>query len=62
MGKLAVDGQNINYFVRLEENVQKPSKIAEFRKRSDFDSFFDDFFKLSTINEIPTTYRQLTRR
>ena len=28
--KLAVDGQNINYFVRLEENVQKPSKIAEF--------------------------------
>ena len=28
-GKLAVDGQKINYFVRLEENVQKPSKIAK---------------------------------
>ena len=27
---LAVDGQNVNYFVRLEENIQKPSKIAEF--------------------------------
>ena len=23
------DGQNINYFVLLEENVQKPSKIAK---------------------------------
>ena len=28
--KLSVDGQNINYFVRLEDNVQKPSKIDEF--------------------------------
>ena len=38
-GKLAVDGQIINYFVWLEENVQKPSKMAEFWKRPDFDSF-----------------------
>ena len=30
MGKLAVDGQNVNYCVRLDESVKKPSKIAEF--------------------------------
>ena len=28
-GKLEVDGQNIYYFVQLEENVQKPSKILK---------------------------------
>ena len=30
--KLAVDGQNLIYCVRFEENVQKPPKKADFWK------------------------------
>ena len=29
-GKLALAGQNLNYFIRLKENVQKPSEKERF--------------------------------
>ena len=37
---LTVDGQNINYFVRLEENVQKPSKAQRFQNSPIFGGFW----------------------
>ena len=39
-GKLAVDGQNLIYCVRFEENVQKPLKKADFWKCANIISFW----------------------
>ena len=48
--------------VQWTRYVNKPLELAEFWKGPDFDSFFDVFFKMSTVNLIPTIYRQLTHQ
>ena len=49
-GKLAVDGQNLIYCVRFEENVQKPQKKANSWKCSNIFQGFGQFLCVANSN------------